>query len=61
MKLPPRFVARCGSTGYDSFMVHAWWCSTTFSCSRGEILGNVYLEQLVGQGRSTGRPVRFLI
>jgi hypothetical protein len=36
MKLPPRIVARCGSADCDSFMVHAWWCFTTFSCSRGK-------------------------
>jgi hypothetical protein len=36
LKLPPRFVARCGSADYDSFMVHAWWCSATFRYSRGK-------------------------
>jgi len=61
MKLPRRIVARCGSADCDSFMVHAWGCSTTFLYSRGEILANVYLEQLVGQGRPTARPAHFLI
>jgi len=36
MKLIPKIVARCGSADCVSFMVHAWWCSTTFSYSRGK-------------------------
>jgi hypothetical protein len=31
MKLPPRTVRKCGCAHSNSYMVHAWWCSTTFS------------------------------
>ena len=37
-KRPSRAVARCGSAEWDLFMLHAWWCSTTFSYCSSRIL-----------------------
>jgi len=37
-KRPSRAVARCGSAEWDLFMLHAWWCSSTFSHCSSRIL-----------------------
>lgn len=41
MKLPSRTVWKCESADSNSYMIHAWWCFTTFSSCLSEFLNIV--------------------
>jgi len=55
-ELPSRAVAICRSADWDSVMVHAWWCSSTFSSRCLDILEERVSGTCVARGGPTAWP-----
>jgi len=55
-ELASRAVTRCRSADWDSVMVHAWWCSVTFSSRCLGILEECVSGACVARGGPTAWP-----
>jgi hypothetical protein len=56
----PRFPVTCSAkttggcaTAVSTNVVHAWWCSSTFSRAVRDVLNNTYHDQWIGRGDPT--------